>query len=151
MAKIPLMGCFEFIHYYKVPYLLDAQYLEQFARQYQWNVPFDLPKRAMENGVGVIITDLREHILWTSNYMEIMTGYEGKEMLGRSPKMLQGLATSQQTRTSVRQHINTRRPFQGTIHNYKKTGELYECIINIHPVFNMQNTLVHFLAFERQH
>lgn len=151
MTKIPLMACFEFINYYKLPYLLDAEYLEQFARLHQWNVPFDFNKKSKEIGTGLIITDLQENILWTSNYMEIMTGYERHEMQGQSPKMLQGSATNPKTKETVRQHINALKPYNGIIHNYKKSGELYECNINIHPVFDKKNTLVHFVAFERQH
>ncbi len=150
MTKIPLMACFEFINYYKLPYLLDAEYLEQFARLHQWSVPFDVGKKSKEIGTGLIITDLQENILWTSNYIEIMTGYERDEMKGQSPKMLQGPETNRETKASVRQHINTQKPYSGTIHNYKKNGELYECHINIHPIFDKKNTLVHFIAIERR-
>jgi hypothetical protein len=42
-------------------------------------------------------------------------------------------------------------PFEQTVVNYNKNGEIYICLIKGFPVFNIKGKLSHFIAFERRH
>jgi PAS domain S-box-containing protein len=81
--------------------------------------------------------------------MTKMNGYVEEEVIGRSPKMFQGhssVLTSSKIRT-----IQLQQPFEQTVVNYNKNGEIYICLIKGFPVFNIKGKLSHFIAFERRH
>jgi hypothetical protein len=41
-------------------------------------------------------------------------------------------------------------PFEKTIENYKKDGEIYKCKIDSVPIFNLKGELSHYIAFESE-
>ena len=148
-GKIPLMGCFEFIHYYKTQYLADALFVERFAAKHDWDVSPELFKKAKENTTAVVITDAKQNIVWTSNYFEILTGYDRIELIGKNPNVLQGKDTCSETKARIKSSLEAEKPFEGIILNYTKTGEPYDCEMDIMPLYNRSGELVHYLAFER--
>lgn len=149
--KCPLNAAFEFLNYYKVPYFKDSDCLELLAQEWRWDVSFDLKKKAREIGITIILTDAHQSIVWVSNGFERMTEYEKHEAIGLTPRFLQGSKTSQQTNAKVRDCIAQRKPFAGSLLNYKKSGSLYECDVQIIPIFDHQKQLKNFIAFEREY
>ena len=56
---------------------------------------------------------------------------------------------SKEKRAEINQAIATQKPFEATLINYKKNGEIYECHIRSFPIFNKKGELTHFIALEK--
>jgi hypothetical protein len=78
-----------------------------------------------------------------------MSGYHQEEIIGKSPKVFQGILTSEITKTNIRQAINNKLPFKEIILNYKKDGSTYLCEIEAIPKFNKKGEFLNYIAFER--
>jgi PAS domain S-box-containing protein len=97
----------------------------------------------------VIVTDAKLEIVFASHNMTKMNGYIEEEVLGKSPKMFQGDNSNLTTSSEIRQAIQLQQPFEKTVVNYNKNGEIYICLIKGFPVFNLKGKLSHFIAFEK--
>ena len=101
------------------------------------------------NQVAVILTDAEKRILWVNKDFEAITGYDLTEVMGMSPgSILQGPKTEPDAVERIRQGLASEKPFKETITNYRKNGEEYLCKLVIHPIYDVRNRLVNFLAFE---
>ena len=101
------------------------------------------------NYVAVILTNAARQILWVNKDFEYITGYEMHEVMGMKPgQILQGPETEPDVVQRIREGLASEKPFKETITNYRKNGEKYSCRLVIHPIFDKQNKLVNFLAFE---
>lgn len=97
----------------------------------------------------VILTDSNLNIVFASNNLSKMNGYLEKEVLGKSPKIFQGLKTNKVTSRDIREKINQELPFEKKVINYKKNGKTYDCLIKSFPIKNKKGKLTHFIAFEK--
>jgi PAS domain S-box-containing protein len=79
-----------------------------------------------------------------------MTGYEADEVVGRSPRMLQGERTNRLVLRGLSRALREGKPFSACLANYRKSGEEYLCQVDIRPVLNAAGTVEHFVAFERE-
>ena len=98
---------------------------------------------------SVIITDSKLTILCATKQISELTGFHKSEILGNSPRMFQGVLTSETTKNSIRKAISKKHPFKEVILNYRKDGSTYMCEIEAYPKFDQKNNLTHFIAFER--
>ncbi|MGM0639444.1 MAG: sensor domain-containing diguanylate cyclase [Pseudomonadota bacterium] len=78
-----------------------------------------------------------------------MTGYERSELLGRSPRLLQGPETDRTVIDSLRQGLNQNKFWEGSTVNYRKDGEPYVVNWNISPVFNDDKYVTHFVSMQQ--
>jgi hypothetical protein len=78
-----------------------------------------------------------------------MNGYVEAEVLGKNPKIFQGNATDLTVSSEIRTAISLQQPFEKTVMNYKKNGDVYACLIKGFPVFNTKGQLSHYIAFEK--
>ena len=97
----------------------------------------------------IIVTDVKLKIVFASHNIVNMNGYHEEEVLGKSPKMFQGEATDGTTSSEISKAILEQKPFEKTVMNYKKNGDVYACIIKGYPVFNNKGELIHYIAFEK--
>jgi PAS domain S-box-containing protein len=79
-----------------------------------------------------------------------MTGYKMHEAVGRKPNFLQGKNTDEATRMRFRESLMMGKEFSLNITNYRKNGEEYLCKVQIFPLRNTQNQIIHFLALEQE-
>ncbi len=101
------------------------------------------------NHIAVILTDATRRILWVNRDFEYITGYEMHEVMGMKPgQVLQGPGTEPDVVARIRKGLDSEQPFKETVTNYRKNGEEYLCRLVIHPIFDKQEKLVNFLAFE---
>jgi PAS domain S-box-containing protein len=129
-------------------FFLDLNKLNSIASQNKWiQNNWDL-KNSLKEEV-IIVTDTKLKILFASHNIEKMNGYVEAEVLGKSPKMFQGEATNLITSNEIRKAIIDQQPFEKTVMNYKKNGEVYACLIKAFPVFNIKGKLSHYIAFEK--
>lgn len=128
--------------------LSDLKMLENLTENHNWTSSFDFKKELQQENI-IVVTDSNLKIVFASHNIVTMTGYESQELIGGSPKLFQGKATSKKTSAEIKKAIDARLPFEKTVVNYKKSGQTYDCHIKGFPVFNKKGELSHFIAFER--
>ena len=98
---------------------------------------------------SVVVTDKNLNILFATREIAALTGYHSSEIIGRSPRMFQGVLTSESAKKNIREAISKKHPFKEVLLNYRKDGSTYWCEIEAYPKFDKKNKLVHFIAYER--
>jgi PAS domain S-box-containing protein len=78
-----------------------------------------------------------------------MTGYSSDEVIGRSPRMLQGPATSREVLARLRRQLERGEPFAGEAVNYRKDGSTFDAEWRIDPIRDPQGQIRHWIALER--
>ena len=127
---------------------LDLKKLNGIASRNKWvHNDWDL-KDSLQDEV-IIVTDATLKIVFASHNIVNMNGYREEEVLGKSPKMFQGKVTNQITSSEIRNAILEQKPFEKTVMNYKKNGDVYVCLIKGYPIFNTKGELSHYIAFEK--
>ena len=131
----------------KATALSDANKLQEFAKVNHWVSNWNFSEE-LQNQKTIVVTDARLNIVFATENILQMTGYQNDEVIGKSPKMFQGVNTSKKDLEDMKTAINLEQPFEKTLVNYKKNGETYACKIQAFPVFNSKKKLVNFVAFE---
>ncbi|MEN2401978.1 PAS domain-containing protein [Flavobacterium sp. MC2016-06] len=127
----------------------DLKKVNQISNKFTWNEKnLEIKERIKEE--VILVTDLDLKIVFASNGIKRMTGYKEEEILGKTPKMFQGPATSETVLKEMKEAIQLLIPFDKTIENYKKNGDSYRCKINVFPIYNLKGQVSHFIAFEKQ-
>lgn len=96
----------------------------------------------------VIITDAEEKIEWVNESFIKKTGYTLNEVIGKTPRFMQGLETDRLALDTIRKHLNASQSVTQEILNYTKDGTKFWVRVNINPVFDDRNKLVKFVAVE---
>jgi len=88
-------------------------------------------------------------IVYTNPAFTRMTGYTAAEVLGHTPRLLQGPASDRGVLDQVRHTLARGASFQGEIVNYRKDGTPYLLAWSIDPVYDAQGTMTHWVAVQR--
>jgi diguanylate cyclase (GGDEF)-like protein/PAS domain S-box-containing protein len=88
-------------------------------------------------------------IVFVNDAFEYETGYRREEVLGKSPRVLEGPKTQRAELDRIRAALVNRVPVSTELIHYKKTGELFWAEIDIAPVMDGTGRLTHFVAIER--
>ncbi|MDX1932569.1 MAG: EAL domain-containing protein [Capsulimonadales bacterium] len=88
-------------------------------------------------------------VLRVNRAFERMTGYQRHEILGRSPKMLQGPRTDPATLAFLRTRLQAREPVQVELINYRKDGSEFWVELNIQPIFDDNGELKYWISMQR--
>ena len=102
----------------------------------------------------VLITDAASinepdpRIVYANPALEQHTGYTAEEVIGRSPRFLQGPATDRAMLDRIRAALQAQEPVRGEMVNYAKNGEPYWTDLDIAPVFDAQGQCVRFVAVQ---
>jgi peptide methionine sulfoxide reductase MsrB len=68
----------------------------------------------------------------------------------KDPLFCKGVKTSIKVKKQIRKELKTNNTFEGSLINYKKNGEEYNCQIKILPLYNSNKKLEYFLAIEKE-
>ena len=98
--------------------------------------------------IAIILTDAEKKIIWVNEGFTSITGYSLSEVIGRKPNLLQGPASEKEAISRIRKGLQHKVPLQEQITNYRKNGEKYLCKLVIHPIFNKNQELTNYIAFE---
>lgn len=128
--------------------LADVKLLQKMAQEFQWDLEASVFEM-IKNDTVMVVTDINLKIIYASQNMYFMNGYQPKEVIGKSPKMFQGEKTCVKTSREIREAIKAELPFEKEIINYSKNGKIYNCHIKGQPIFDSQGQLIHFIAFEK--
>ncbi len=78
-----------------------------------------------------------------------MTGYTSEELLGKTPRILQGPLTDQQVLRELGACLSEGQHFQGSTVNYRKDGTPYTVEWNISPIRDAQGRITHFVSVQQ--
>ena len=103
---------------------------------------------------AVMITDAEldepgPRILFVNQAFEEMTGYTKDEVIGQTPRILQGPRTDRDVLNRLREDLSTGRPFFGNAVNYRKDGTEFDLEWHIFPIRNAQSKATYFVAVQR--
>lgn len=79
-----------------------------------------------------------------------MSGYSAEEIVGQTPRILQGPLTDRTVLDHLRSDLETREAFQGTAINYRKDGSTYTMHWHITPPRSEAGELKHWVALQRE-
>ncbi|KAI5070978.1 hypothetical protein GOP47_0013229 [Adiantum capillus-veneris] len=100
-----------------------------------------------------IVTDpyLPGHpIVYASEGFLHMTGYLVEEVMGRSPRFLQGPDTDRRSVLQLRDAVREEKPCHVILLNYTKQGWPYRIILHMAPIFSHKNgRLLHFVGAQK--
>ncbi len=88
-------------------------------------------------------------IVYVNRAFTEMTGYREIDVLGKTPRILQGPKTDEKTMKQVKAALQHKEPIQAEILNYRKDGTTYWVEINIVPVKNEAGWYTHFISVQR--
>jgi diguanylate cyclase (GGDEF)-like protein/PAS domain S-box-containing protein len=88
-------------------------------------------------------------ILYVNPAFEKMTGYNKKEIIGKTPRILQGEKTNRAALEELKAKLSRGDFFEGTTVNYKKDGTEYYVEWNISPVKNSKNETLYFVSIQK--
>lgn len=128
----------------------DIQALERIGSERKWRLPFasTLDNTLVWENKVILVTDPKLTIEFATRNIEAMNGYHPQEVIGKTPRMFQGVGTTEQERSVIRHAIKQIKPFDSVITNYKKDGNIYKCRVEGFPIFDHAGTLVNFIALE---
>lgn len=124
--------------------LETALYRAQFEERLRAN---DAALRSISQGVLVCHTD--GTIKFANHAFTKISGYADHEAVGRTLSLLEGSATSWETRRDLAEAITAGRNFESEILHYRKDGSIFWDGLSISPVRNARGSLTHIIAVIR--
>jgi len=88
-------------------------------------------------------------IVYVNQAFTDLTGFAPEEVIGKTPRILQGPDSNPETRAEIRAALKKKEPIRTAIVNYSKSGRKYWLDINIIPLKNNNGEVTHFAAIER--
>jgi len=104
---------------------------------------------------GVIITEGQiidppgPRILYVNEAFTKITDYTAEEIIGQSPRILQGPKTSRQGLDQLRKALERQEEIEIELINYRKDGSEFWVEISIAPIFDDDDNCTHFIAVQR--
>lgn len=134
--------------------LSEQALAEKIGQARQQDAKNRLFSKAFENSNDVVlITDApvgqSPRILQVNDSFERMTGYRRDEVIGRSPKFLQGLETDPATVAALRESLSATEAVRVELLNYRKGGEPFWVELNIMPVHDERGFHTHWVSIQR--
>lgn len=105
--------------------------------------------------VGILVTDIElegeagPRIIYANRTWCHMTGYDRNEVLGKTPRMLQGAKSDRAVLGRLREDLEARRVFHGQTWNYRKDGTPFLMNWYCYPVFGELGRPVYYVAEQR--
>lgn len=104
----------------------------------------------------VMITDARPidppvgpRIVYVNEAFTRRTGYTREEVIGKTPRILQGPGTDRESLDQIRQALQQWQPVRAELLNYKKSGEEFWLELEIVPISNDKGEYTHWVSIER--
>lgn len=89
-------------------------------------------------------------IVYVNEAFTDLTGYEPGDVIGKSPKILQGPDTDQKVLERLRDDLAAGRAFEGEAVNYRSDCSTFNMFWRVFPVNDDDGTPVYFVALQEQ-
>ncbi|AXJ02101.1 PAS domain S-box-containing protein [Cyclonatronum proteinivorum] len=120
----------------------------------QYKTWLELLESAVRNDYdSIIVTDLElnnpgPRICYVNDGFQRMTGYKREEVMGQTPRILQGEKTDRKTLDRLRANLEKGNSFFGQTVNYRKDGSEYINQWDIHPLTNRRGEITHWVSYQ---
>ena len=103
---------------------------------------------------SILITDAEldlpgPKIIFVNPAFTQMTGYTAAEVIGKTPRILQGARTDRIVLSRLRQNLQRGEFFEGETINYRKDGTGFNLEWQIAPLRNADEKITHYVAIQR--
>lgn len=103
---------------------------------------------------SVLLTDAKHgaygpRIIYANPAFCRMTGYSAEELIGQTPRLLQGPLTNPDVLQELRECLQEGRYFKGSTYNYRKDGTPYLVEWNISPIRDESGEITHFVSVQQ--
>jgi PAS domain S-box-containing protein len=103
---------------------------------------------------AIVITDSQldppgPRIAYVTPGFEKVTGYAAAEVIGKTPRILQGPRSDRKVLARLKQTLGRGERFRGETINYRKDGSEYSVEWHITPVRNEHGEVTHFVSVQR--
>tara|TARA_R110002124_G_scaffold149259_5_gene315371 strand:- start:17759 stop:19015 length:1257 start_codon:yes stop_codon:yes gene_type:complete len=103
---------------------------------------------------SILITELDlekpgPKIIYVNDGFTKMTGYSREEVIGKTPRILQGEKTDRHVLDRLKKRLIDGQAFFGHTVNYKKDGSEFVNQWDIHPLTNKNNEVTHWVSYQR--
>jgi PAS domain S-box-containing protein len=137
--------------------LVSLSFVRDITARMQAEERMRLLESAVENTQdGILITEAKHvdapgpELLYVNQAFTRITGYDLAEVLGRTPRLLQGPKTDRSQLDKVRTALQEQKPVQVELLNYRKDGSEFWVELNIVPIANKRGQVTHWVALQRE-
>lgn len=88
-------------------------------------------------------------VIYVNQAFTKMTGYAAEEIIGKTPRILQGPDTSRETLDLIRETLARWKPIRAELQNYRKDGSKFWVELNIRPVADANGWYTHWISVQR--
>ena len=104
---------------------------------------------------SIMITTTEEHggkpeILHVNSGFTRLTGYGPRDVLGKTPRLLQGKRTDRRVLERLKKDLSTKERFRGRTYNYRKNGESFLMDWEILPFHTSLGMKSFYLTIQRE-
>lgn len=114
-----------------------------------------LESAVMNANDAIVITEAEPidkpgpRIVYVNQGFTRMTGYTAEEVIGKTPRFLQGPKTDRAQADKIRDTLTRWEPVRAELINYRKDGSEFWVDLNIVPVVDENGCYTHWMAIER--
>ena len=103
---------------------------------------------------SIMITEVGDHgddhnIVFVNEAFTDMTGYTSEEVVGKTPRLLQGVNTDEAVLIELRKKLKDDSSFHGKTINYRKDGSEFTIEWKVFPVHDKNGVVTHHVAVQR--
>lgn len=137
--------------------LVSLSFVRDITSRKQAEERMRLLESAVENTQdGILITEAKHidapgpELLYVNQAFTRITGYDLTEVLGRTPRLLQGPKTDRSQLDKIRTALQEQKPVQVELLNYRKDGSEFWVELNIVPITSKEGKVTHWVALQRE-
>lgn len=96
----------------------------------------------------IIITDTQGNIEFVNPKFTEVTGYSSEEVLGKNARLLKSGEMPDEDYAKMWEVLSEGKEWRGEFHNKKKDGEFFWVFASLFPIYDEENKITHYLAFQ---